>query len=111
MCASGTGWLIMATNTRPSLKDCLAREYPFNVIADPDGGYVIEFPDLPGCMAQVEELNEVGPMAAQIQQLWIETAYAEQIDIPQPSYPEEYSGRFVLPLPPLLPRRPLEGGT
>jgi len=99
----------MATNTRPSLKDCLAREYPFNVIADPDGGYVIEFPDLPGCMTQVEELDEVGPMAAEIQQLWIETAYNEGMDIRPPSYPEEYSGRFVLRLPRSLHRRLAEG--
>ena len=101
--------MIMATSTRPSLKDCLAREYPFRVIADPDGGYVIEFPDLPGCMTQVEKLDEVGPMAAEIQQLWIETAYAEQMDIPLPSYPEEYSGKFVVRLPRSLHRRLAEG--
>jgi len=99
----------MATSTRPSLKDCLAREYPFKVVADPDGGYVIEFPDLPGCMTQGEELDEVGPMAAEIRKLWIETAYEEEMDIPSPSYPEEYSGRFLLRLPRSLHRQLAEG--
>ncbi len=58
-----------------TLEEILAREYPFNVIADPDGGYVIEFPDLPGCMTQIETLDEVGPMAEEIRTLWLETEY------------------------------------
>jgi hypothetical protein len=32
-------------------------------------------------------------MAAEIRKLWIETAYAGQMNIPPPSYPEEYSER------------------
>ena len=80
-------------STRPrSLEEYLALEYPFNVIADPDGGYVIVFPDLPGCMTQVETLDEVGPMAEEIRTLWIETAYAQGQVVPLPMYPEEYSG-------------------
>ena len=46
-------------------------------------------------MTQVEELDEVGPMAAEIRKLGIETAYAEQMAIPPPSYPEEYRGRLI----------------
>lgn len=73
-------------------------DYPFNVLADPDGGYVILFPDLPGCMTQVETLDEVGPMADDVRRLWIETEYERGAEIPLPSYPEEYSGKFVLRL-------------
>ncbi len=94
----------MNTKARPTLDDALAREYPFNVIAHPDGGYVIEFPDLPGCMTQIETLDEVGPMAEEIRILWLETAYEMGNDIPMPSYPEEYSGRFVLRMPKSLHR-------
>lgn len=36
----------------------LAREYPFDVLAAPESDYVIIFPDLPGCMTQVEDLAE-----------------------------------------------------
>lgn len=28
----------------------MAQNYSFNVIAEPEGGFVIVFPDLPGCM-------------------------------------------------------------
>ncbi len=87
-----------------SLQDYLAMEYPFNVVADPDGGYVIVFPDLPGCLTQIENLDEIGPMADEIRRLWIETEFDRGYEIPLPSFPEEYSGRFVLRIPPSLHR-------
>lgn len=87
-----------------SLADYLALDYPFQVIADPDGGYVIEFPDLPGCLTQVDTVTDIGPMAEDARQGWIETAYENDIEIPLPSYPEEYSGKFNLRLPRSLHR-------
>jgi antitoxin HicB len=96
-------------NQTERLDRYLALEYPFNVVADPDGGYVIVFPDLPGCMTQVESLDEVGPMADEIRRLWIETEVERGAEIPEPSYPEEYSGKFVLRLPRSLHRTLAEG--
>jgi|DewCreStandDraft_1066081.scaffolds.fasta_scaffold23411_2 predicted RNase H-like HicB family nuclease len=90
---------------RPPLDDYLAQRYPFQVIADPDGGYVIVFPDLPGCLTQVERLEEVPAAAEEARTLWIETAYAQGLEIPPPSYPEAYSGKFVVRLPKALHRR------
>ncbi len=92
-----------ATNRNP-LSYYLGLEYPFDVVAEPEGGYVISFPDLPGCMTQVESLAEVGPMAEEARNLWIETAYDHGITISPPSYPEEYSGKFNLRVPRSLHR-------
>lgn len=92
------------SKTIERLQQYLALEYPFNVVADPDGGYVILFPDLPGCMSQVESLDEVGPIADEIRQLWIETEFDRGNEIPLPSYPDEYSGKFVLRIPRSLHR-------
>ena len=89
---------------RKSLAAYLALEYPFSVIAEPDGGYVVTFPDLPGCMTQVEDIGEVGPVADEIRTLWIESAYENGLEIPPPSYPEEHSGKFNLRLPKSLHR-------
>ena len=93
--------------SRHSLAYHLAQEYRFNVIAGyPDeGGYVIEFPDLPGCLTQIESLDELVPMANEIRELWIETEYERGRDIPEPSYPEEYSGKFNVRLPKSLHRQ------
>lgn len=89
---------------RKPLSYYLGLEYPFVVVAHPDGDYVISFPDLPGCMTQVESIADVGPMAEDVRTLWIETAYDHGITIPPPSYPEEYSGKFNLRLPRSLHR-------
>jgi len=77
----------------------LGLQYPFRVDADPDGGYVIEFPDLPGCLTQADEPDEIGPMAEEARSLWIETEFEAGKAIPLPSYPPEYSGKFNLRLP------------
>jgi predicted RNase H-like HicB family nuclease len=95
----------MTTAQRRPLNDYLALQYPFNVLADPDGGYVIVFPDLPGCMTQAETIDEIPQVAEEARRLWIETAYEDGEEIPLPSYPEEYSGKFVLRLPRSLHRR------
>ena len=93
--------------TKP-LADYLAMQYPFKVVAESDGGYFIEFPDLPGCMTQVQRAEEIGPMAEEIRTLWLETEYKRGADIPAPSAPEEYSGKFVVRLPKSLHRRLVE---
>lgn len=95
----------MATKTREPLDYYLGLSYPFTASADPGGGYVITFPDLPGCMSQVEDAAEIGPAAEEARRLWIMTEYEDGENIPLPSYPEEYSGKFNLRLPRSLHRR------
>lgn len=95
-----------AKQTKLTLDDYLRLEYPFDVTADEDdGGYVVEFPDLPGCMTQVDSLVDLGVMAEEAKNLWLETAFEAGMEIPLPSYPETYSGRFNVRLPKSLHRR------
>ena len=78
-------------------------EYPLNIIADPDGGYVAIFPDLPGCMTQGETLEETIEMANEARELWLECEYdTDPNDIPLPSYPIDYSGKLNVRIPKLL---------
>jgi predicted RNase H-like HicB family nuclease len=98
-----------ATETRLTLQEYLDLEYPFNVTVDPDiGGFVVDFPDLPGCMTQVDTLDELAEMANEARMLWIETASDEGVEIPPPRYPETYSGKFNLRLPKSLHRKLVE---
>lgn len=94
----------MSTNTSHTLEDHLSRAYPFDVSVDEEGGYFILFPDLPGCMTQVDDISEISPMADEIRILWLETAFDMGLDIPMPSYPPEYSGKFNVRLPRSLHR-------
>jgi antitoxin HicB len=95
----------MARASRQTLTEYLALEYPFQVIASRDGGYVITYPDLPGCLTQADSLDEIAEMADEARRLWIEAEYEDGRDIPLPSYPEEYSGKFVARVPRSLHRQ------
>lgn len=75
----------------------LALEYPYTVVPD-DGSFFVQYPDLPGCMTQVEAAADIPAMAQEIKELWLETALEEGFDIPEPVTPE-YSGKFVVRLP------------
>lgn len=96
---------------RPPVSRYLGEPYPYTVAPDPEGGYVVWFPDLPGCMTQVEEPDEIAPMAEEIRRLWIETEYDRGAEIPPPSGIESYSGKFVVRLPRSLHRRLAEAST
>ena len=78
-------------------------EYPLNLIADPDGGYVVVFPDLPGCLTQGDTPEEAIAMAKEARELWLECEYdTDPNNIPMPSYPIDYSGKLNLRIPKLL---------
>lgn len=83
----------------------LEQFYPFSVMPDPDGGYFISYPDLPGCMTQVEVPSEIGPAAEEIRILWLETAHDHGVDIPLPQGGSDYSGKFVVRVPRHVHRR------
>ena len=64
-----------------ALSSLLTRQYPFFVVPASDDGFFISFPDLPGCMTQVDQAAEIGPAAEEIRVLWLETAHEQGIDI------------------------------
>ncbi len=77
----------------------LSLAYPFEAAADKDGGWVVTFPDLPGCMTQADSMDELADMAEDARRAWIESAYEDGDVIPLPSYPPAYSGKFNARLP------------
>ena len=90
---------------RKPLDSYLALGYPMRVDADPGGGFVISFPDLPGCITQADTVKEIGPMAEEARILWLETEYESGGEMPLPTFPTEYSGKFNLRLPKSLHAR------
>lgn len=90
-------------NRTSTLDHYLALDYPYTVVPD-DGSFFINFPDLPGCMTQVEDAAEIGAMADEIRILWLETAYDQGLVIPEPCDAGNYSGKFVVRLPKSLHR-------
>ena len=62
-------------------------EYPFNISilsAEEGGGYLIEFPDLPGCISDGETIEEAIANGKDAILCWIETAKQYGDEVPQP---------------------------
>lgn len=82
----------------------LSLHYPVTIHADPDGGFVAEIEELPGCMTQGETLSEVFEAIDDARRGWIQVAYENGQDIPLPREIEEYSGRILIRIPKSLHR-------
>ena len=71
-------------------------EYPFNISILPDkegGGYLIEFPDLPGCISDGDTIDEAIANGKDALSCWIETAKQNGDEIPQPYSSTEVSSK------------------
>jgi antitoxin HicB len=60
--------------------------YAMTLYPDAEGGYVAEIKDLPGCLTQGETLTETIANINEARELWLETAYEENDQIPLPSH-------------------------
>ena len=89
---------------RKDLEYYLSLRYPVTVHPDPEGGFVGEIEELPGCMTQAETIDETFQAIEDARQLWIKTAYDEGQDIPLPRDMEQYTGKFLVRIPRSLHR-------
>lgn len=82
-------------------------EYPFEIrplSEEEGGGYLITFPDLPGCISDGESVEEAIINGMDAVNSWIETAKEFNDPIPDPGS-SQASGRFVQRLPKSLHAR------
>jgi antitoxin HicB len=85
-------------------------DYPFNIRPlsdDEGGGYLIEFPDLPGCISDGATIEEAIANGADALRAWIATAeeFGDPVPLPFRQADETYSGRWNLRVPKSLHRR------
>lgn len=77
-------------------------DYPFNVrhlTKDDGGGYLIEFPDLPGCMSDGDNITETIANGFDAAQCWIAAAKQSGRKIPSPGNNTSQSGKWVQRVP------------
>ena len=80
-------------------------DYPINIEPipkDEGGGYMVTFPDLPGCIADGETIDAA---IAEARDAFIAWTMAELEDMGRLQSPKAYSGHFVQRIPKTLHRR------
>jgi antitoxin HicB len=83
----------------------LERLYPVTLRPQPEGGFVAEIEDLPGCITQGETAAEALVNAEDARRLWLAAAREHGDPIPPPSLDQRYSGRLLVRMPKSLHRR------
>ena len=88
-----------------TLNDYMAMSYRMEIVEDQDeGGFVVSYPDLPGCITCDETIESAVANALDAKRAWMEAALEEGIEIQEPDSLEEYSGQFKLRIPRSLHR-------
>ena len=85
-------------------------DYPFEIrpLSEEEGaGYLVVFPDLPGCISDGNSVEEAIKNGKDAVQSWIETAKEFNDFIPEPGS-SQASGRFVQRIPKSLHARLVE---
>ena len=83
-----------------SIEEYMRVPYRMEVIPDTaEGGFVVRFPELPGCLTCADTLEEAVRNAADCKKEWLTAAMEDRIDIPEPASEDEYSGQFKLRIP------------
>lgn len=74
--------------------------YKMEIVPDTEeGGYVVSFPDLPGCITIGDTIEEVIKNSEDAKQAWFEAAVEDGVEINEPDDLEKYSGQFKLRIP------------
>ena len=74
--------------------------YRMELIPDTEeGGYTVNFPDLPGCITVGDTIEEAIKCAEDAKRSWIEAAIEEGLVINEPDDVNNYSGQFKLRIP------------
>ena len=80
-------------------------DYPINLSPIPEdegGGYLVTFPDLPGCIADGDTVEEAIAEARDAFDAWTAAVQEDKGSIPSP---KTYSGQFVQRIPKTLHMR------
>ena len=74
--------------------------YRFELKEDPDeGGYLISYPDLRGCLSCGETIKEAIENGKDAKRVWLRAAIEDGISIPEPLEENDFSGQFRLRMP------------
>ena len=83
-----------------TLKEYLKENYKMEIIQDEEeGGYVVSFPELPGCITSGENIESALKNAEDAKRAWFKAVLESGDEQLLPKSAEEYSGQFKIRLP------------
>lgn len=89
-----------------TLDDYLALPYRMEVVEDvTEGGYVISFPELPGCLTCGQTIESALENAKDAKREWLRAALESGLPISMPLEDNDFSGQFKLRIPKSLHRQ------
>lgn len=74
----------------------ISLKYPIKITEMDEGGYFIEVIDLPGCMCDVKNIEQIPSEVEDAMRAWIEGTLENGGSIPVPSKEEIHSGTFII---------------
>ncbi len=81
-------------------EEYMKTKYRFELTEDEaEGGYIISYPDLVGCISTGETIDEAVKNGEDARREWIIATLESGMEIPKPFDAEEYSGQFRLRMP------------
>ena len=88
-----------------TLNEYLAMPYKMEIVEDSEeSGFVVFYPDLPGCITCGETVEAAVANALDAKKAWLQAALEDGIEIHEPDSLEECSGQFKLRMPRSLHR-------
>lgn len=89
-----------------TIEEYMALPYRMEIVPDTDeGGYVVSYPDLRGCLSVGETIEAAIANGEDAKRAWLAAAMEDGCPIPEPAGDEEYSGQFKLRIPKSLHRQ------
>lgn len=89
-----------------SVEEYMKLPYQMNITPDlEEGGYIISFTELPGCITYGDTLEEALSLVDDCKRNWFEGCIESNYKIPEPEVFNKYSGQFRLRIPPKLHKK------
>ena len=83
-----------------TIEEYMSLPYKMELIPDKyEGGFVVSFPELPGCLSVGETAEEALRNAEDAKLAWFTAAVEDGVTINEPQELEQYSGQFKLRIP------------
>lgn len=88
--------------------EIMMRPYRKIITGDPEEGFLIQVPDLPGCMTDGDTIEEAVAILPEAMTAWLESVLLHGETVPEPTPEPEYSGKLLVRMPKTLHRRLIE---